>query len=329
MNSKLRAAITGTGCYLPERVLTNADLEKLVQTSDEWIIERTGIRERRMAAADETTATMSAIAARRACEDAGLSPNDLDLIIVATVTPDYVFPATACLVQEAIGARRAAGFDLEAACSGFLFGAQVAAGMIMGGLHKHVLVIGAETLTRIVDYTDRGTCILFGDGAGAAVFSASTSGAGVLYSRLASDGSLADLLKIQAGGCRTPASAETVAARQHYMEIEGRKVFKFATAAFVELVEDAMAKCELSKNDVALVVPHQVNERIIDAAMKRLDLPPEKVFMNIDRYGNTSAASVPIALDEARRQGRLKPGDIAILLAFGAGVTWASAVVRM
>jgi 3-oxoacyl-[acyl-carrier-protein] synthase-3 len=329
MTSKLRAAIKGTGACLPEKVLTNAELERLVDTSHEWIMERTGIRERRIAAPHETTASLAITAGRRACDDAGLDPAELDLIIVATVTPDYPFPATACLVQHALGAKRAAGFDLEAACSGFVYGAAVAAGMITSGASRNILLIGAETLSRIVDYTDRGTCILFGDGAGAAVFGASESGAGLLYSRLACDGGMAEMLRVPAGGSKQPASAETVAGRLHYMQIEGRKVFKFATGAFVELVREAMQTCGLTRDDVALIVPHQVNERIIDAAVDRLELPREKVFVNIDRYGNTSAASVPIALDEARRQGRLKSGDIAILLAFGAGLTWASAVVRM
>ena len=329
MQTKLRAAIAGTGSYLPKQVLTNADLERLVATNNEWIVERTGIRERRVAAPEETTGSMAIEAGRLACRDAGLDPAELDLVIVATVTPDYVFPATACLVQAALGAKRAGAFDLEAACSGFVYATQVAAGMIAAGIHRHVLVIGAETLTRIVDYTDRGTCILFGDGAGAAVFSRSTGEAGVLFTRVASDGGMADVLQIPAGGSKRPPSAETVAARQHFMVAEGRKVFKFATTAFVELVEEALAACELTPDDVALIVPHQVNERIIDAAMKKLHLPPGKIYVNIDRYGNTSAASVPIALDEARREGKLKPGDIALLLAFGAGLTWASAVVRM
>lgn len=329
MKAKFRAAIVGTGSYLPQQVLTNADLERMVATSNDWIIERTGIRERRIAAPDETTASMSIAAARLACQDARLDPAELDLIVVATVTPDYVFPATACLVQQALSAKRAGGFDLEAACSGFLYAAQVATGLIASGIHRHVLVIGAETLSRIVDYTDRGTCILFGDGAGAAVFSRATGEAGVLYTRVACDGGMADVLQIPAGGSRRPATAETVAARQHYMLIEGRKVFKFATAAFVELVQEALAACELTPQDLALIVPHQVNERIIDAAVKKLELPADKIYVNIDRYGNTSAASVPIALDEARRLGRLKSGDLVLLLAFGAGLTWASAVVRM
>lgn len=329
MTTQIRAAIAGTGSYLPQRVLTNADLEKLVATSNDWIVERTGIRERRIAEPHETTATMAGAAARRALENANVDPGDLDLIIVCTVTPDHVFPATACLLQDALGAKRAGAFDLEAACSGFLYGLHVARGMVVSGMHRNVLVVGAETLSRFIDYSDRGSCILFGDGAGAAVFSRSTNGSGVLFSKVASDGGQADILQIPAGGSKLPPSAQTVAAKQHFMQIEGRRVFKFATNAFVDLCHEALQACELQPADIALIVPHQVNERIIDAAMKRLDFPAEKIFINIDKYGNTAAASVPIALDEARRQGRLQAGDLAILLAFGAGLGWGSAVVKM
>jgi 3-oxoacyl-[acyl-carrier-protein] synthase III len=329
MNPTPRAAIIGTGSYLPAGKLTNADLERLVETSNDWIVERTGIRERRIAAADETTSSMAVIAARRACDDAAIDPADLDMIIAATVTPDYVFPATACLMQEALGARRAGGFDLEAACSGFIYGGSVAAALVASGMHRHVLVVGAETLSRIVDYQDRGTCILFGDGAGAAVFARATDGRGVRHIRLGCDGGQAAMLQVPAGGSKHPPSAETVAARQHYMQIEGRRVFKFATQTFIELVQEAMRACELTADDVGLIVPHQVNERIIDAAIGKLGLSREKFFVNIDRYGNTSAASVPIALDEARREGRLKAGDTVVMVAFGAGLTWGSMVVRM
>jgi 3-oxoacyl-[acyl-carrier-protein] synthase-3 len=328
-STKLHAAIAGTGCYLPERVLNNAELEKLVDTSNEWIVERTGIHERRIAAPHETTSSMAIEAARRACQAASFDPLDLDMIIVATVTPDYPFPATGCLVQHALGATNAAAFDVQSACSGFLYATNLANALIASGQQRHVLVIGAETLSRIVDYTDRSTCILFGDGAGAAIFSPSRSGVGILHSQIGADGSQAEVLKIPAGGSKAPASAATVAARQHFMQIEGRRVFKFATTVFIELVQQAMEACSLTRDDVKLVVPHQVNERIIEAAMRKLDLPPEKFFINIDRYGNTSAASVPIALDEARRQGRLQSGDIAIMLAFGAGLSWSSAVVKM
>ena len=328
-NPVLRAAIAGTGSYLPARVLSNSDLERLVDTSNEWIVERTGILERRVAAENETTSSMAIEAGRRACRDSGIDPAELDLIIVATASPDYVLPATACLVQEALGAKRAGAFDLQAACSGFLYAASLASGMIASSQHRNVLVIGAETLTRMIDYQDRSTCILFGDGAGAAVFRPNVEGAGLLYSKLGADGGQAMMIQVPAGGTKQPATAETISQRRHYIQIEGRKVFRFATTVFTELVEDAMQACRLTKDEVALIVPHQVNERIIEAAMKKLDLPPEKIFVNIQKYGNTSAASVPIALDEARREGRLKRGDVAILLAFGAGLTWGSAVVRL
>ncbi len=329
MPSNLRAAIAGTGSYLPQRILSNADLEKLVDTSNEWIVERTGILQRRVAAENESTSTMAIEAARRACRDAALDPADLDLILVATCTPDYLLPATACLVQDALGAKKAGALDIEAACSGFMYGINLANAAIVSGQHRHVLVIGAETLTRLIDYKDRSTCILFGDGAGAAVLRANVEGAGILHSKLGSDGSQAQMLRVPAGGSKLPSSAETIAQRLHYIQIEGRKVFRFATTVFVELVEESMRACRLTKDDVALIVPHQVNERIIEAARGKLDLPAEKFFVNIQKYGNTSSASVPIALDEARSSGRVKRGDIVIMLAFGAGLTWGSAVVRL
>ena len=313
-----RAAIHGTGSYLPKRVLDNPELEQMVCTNNQWIVERTGIRERRIAAEDETTASMAVLAGTMACADAGIDPADLDLIILATITPDQPVPATACHVQHALKAKHAAAFDLNAACSGFLYASTVATGMIGAGLYDRVLVIGSETMSRVTDYTDRNTCVLFGDGAGAAVFAPRRDGTGVLYSKICADGEHAELLQIPAGGSKRPASAETVAERQHYLRVAGKQVFKFATNIFVRLVEETLAACELTFDDIALVIPHQVNERIIDAAMSRLGMPTEKCFVNIARYGNTSSASVPIGLDEARRQGRLNPGDIAILLAFGA-----------
>ena len=329
LSLQLRAAINGTGSYLPERVLDNAELERMVETNHQWIMARTGIRERRIAAPHETTASMATEAARRACADAGVDPSELDLIIVATVTPDQVFPATSCLVQQNIGAKRAAAFDLGAACSGFLYASTVATGMISSGMYQRILVIGSETLSRFTDYTDRNTCVLFGDGAGAAIFGPRRDGTGILYTKTYADGAHAQLLCIPAGGSKRPPSLATVAARQHFMRVEGRAVFKFATNIFVDLIEESMAACALTLDDVKLVIPHQVNVRIIDAAMRRLGLPDDKCFVNIDRYGNTSAASVPIALDEARRQGRLGPGDTVILLAFGSGLTWGATVVKM
>ena len=323
------AAILGTGRCLPERVLTNQELERMVDTSDDWIVGRTGIRERRIVSDGQTTSGLAVHAARQACEDAGIDPADLELILVATITPDMFFPSTACLVQEQLGARSAGAFDLLAACSGFVYALSTAACYIQAGWYRRVLVIGAETLSKVVDYQDRSTCILFGDGAGAVVLGDDYTGRGVLFSRLAADGRGAGLMSIPAGGSRMPASEATVNDRLHYMTIRGREVFKFAVNSMVALVQEALQRCRLAPEDVALVIPHQVNERIIEAAMKKLDLPREKYYVNIDRYGNTSAASIPIALDEARREGRLLAGDHVIMVAFGGGLTWASSVVRM
>ena len=313
---------------MPERILTNAELESLVDTSDDWIVERTGIRERRIAAPHETTASMATIAGRMACEEAGVSPADLDLIIVATITPDYITPAAACLVQGELGASRAGAFDLEAACTGFIYGLSMAAGMIASQMARYILVIGADTLSRVVDYTDRGTCILFGDGAGAALLGPSESDAGVIYSQLRSHGEQAEMIKIPAGGSVQPSSPESVEARLHYLQIAGRQVFKFATNAFIELIHDCLQECGLTHSEVALIVPHQVNERIIDAAMKRIEFPREKCFINIDRYGNTSGAAYPSLC--TRHANRATPvGRHGHLLGFGAGLTWGASVVKM
>jgi 3-oxoacyl-[acyl-carrier-protein] synthase-3 len=311
-------------------VLTNGELESLVETSNDWIVERTGIRERRVVSDGEATSTLAIPAARAACENAQVDPASLDLIIVATVTPDTVFPSCACLVQEALGARNAGAFDLSAACSGFVYALATGASYVQSGGAARVLVVGAETLSKFVDYRDRSTCILFGDGAGAVLLEPATeSDRGVLFSRLRADGRGASLMAIPAGGSRLPATCDTVQNRLHYMKIQGREVFKFAVTTMKELIEEAMARCELSVDQVALVIPHQVNERIIDAASKKLDLPRDRYFVNIDRYGNTSAASIPIALDEARRKGQVKTGDHVIMVAFGAGLTWGSCVVRL
>lgn len=329
LSLQLRAAIYGTGSYVPERVLDNAELERMVDTNDQWIMERTGIRERRIAAPDETTASMGITAGRAACADAGIDPAELDLIIMATVTPDQFVPASSCLVQHALGANRAAAFDIGAACSGFMYASTVATGMITSGMYQRVLVIGSETLSRFTDYTDRNTCILFGDGAGAAVFGPRRDGAGILYSKIYADGEHAELLTIPGGGSKRPPSLASLAGREHFLRVAGRPVFKFATNIFVQLIEECLVACNLTEDDVALVIPHQVNARIIDAAMRRLGLPDEKCFTNVDRYGNTSSASVPIALDEARRQGKIKAGDTVILLAFGSGLTWGATVLKM
>jgi 3-oxoacyl-[acyl-carrier-protein] synthase-3 len=323
-----RAIIAGTGHYLPERRLTNDDLAKLVDTNDEWITQRTGIKERRIAAVEESTATMATVAGRRAIEAAGLAPKDIDLILVGTITPEMQFPATACFVAHALGLDATPAFDISAACSGFIYTFETAANFIATGRYRNVLVIGAETLSRITNYKDRSSCILFGDGAGAVVLTQSRDEKrGLIYSSLHSDGSGWEALCCQPGS-RTPLDAEAITAGLQYMQIKGREVYKFAVQRFEELIQDAMRKCELTKDDIKLIIPHQVNQRIIDSAMERLGLPSEKAFVNIQKYGNTSAASIPIALDEAWRAGLIKQNDILIFVAFGAGLTWANAVVR-
>jgi 3-oxoacyl-[acyl-carrier-protein] synthase-3 len=326
---QVRAGIAGTGSYVPSAVLTNDDLAARLDTTDEWIVERTGIRERRIASDNECTSTMAIEAARRACEDAAIDPADLDLVIVATLTPDYLLPATACLVQSEIGAKRAGAFDLEAACSGFVFASNVANSMIMTGMCENILVIGAETLSRFVNYEDRSTCILFGDGAGAAVYTARRDGTGIQYSSMYADGSQAELLYIPCGGSKFPPRHEALDQGLQWVRVAGRQIAKFATTVMIELIEETLSACELTLDDVALVIPHQVNERIIDAALRRLEFPRDKCVINIDRYGNTSAASVPIALDEARRNGRIKPGETGLMVGFGAGLTWGATVVKM
>lgn len=327
--SNYGAIIAGTGSYLPERRLTNADLAKMVDTSDEWITQRTGIKERRIAAEGESTATMGTAAARRALEAAKLGPQDVDLILCATITPEMQFPSTACFVGAGLGLNTTPAFDISAACSGFVYALETANNFVRSGRYRNVLVIGAETLSRITDYTDRQSCILFGDGAGAVVLQRSSDAShGVIYSSLHADGSGWEVLHC-ATGSRNPVNADLIATRRHYMQIKGREVYKFAVQRFAELIEDALRQCELSTKDVKLIVPHQVNQRIIDSAMERLGLGPEQAFVNIDKYGNTSAASIPIAFDEAWRAGRVSAGDIVLFVAFGAGYTWANAVVRV
>ncbi len=330
MNQPLGIALRGTGSCLPVRVVPNAEFEKTLDTSDEWIQSRTGIRERRIAGPGETTGTMGLAAARQALEAAQLTARDIDLIICATVTPEMMFPSTACFIQAGLGCRAIGSFDLLAACSGFVYALAAGSQFIRTGAYRNVLVLGAETLSRIVDYTDRGSCILFGDGAGAAVLSATPEPErGLRFFRLYADGHNHELLHLPGGGSRHPTSAQTVAQRMHYMKINGREVYKFAVTRMQELIQEAMTECGLSVDDVKLVVPHQVNQRIIDSAIRHLNFPPEKVMGNLDRYGNTSAASVPIALDEAVRTGRLVKGDTALLVAFGGGFTWASAVITL
>jgi 3-oxoacyl-[acyl-carrier-protein] synthase-3 len=327
--SNYSAIIAGTGSSLPEKRLTNDDLSKMVDTNDEWIVQRTGIRQRRIAGEGETTAVLATAAARKAIDAAGLTPADVNLIICATITPEMVFPSTGCFVAAALGLNHTPAFDLSAACSGYLYALATGTSFVKSGQYENVLVIGAETLSRITDYQDRGSCILFGDGAGAILLRRSSDlKRGVIYSALYADGTGAELMKCGPGS-RLPISHELVDKRQNFMQLRGREVYKFAVNKFEELIQQSMRACELTPQTLKLIVPHQVNLRIIDSAMERLGLPPEKVFVNIDRYGNTSAASIPIALDEAVRQGRLVAGDAAIFVAFGGGLTWATAVARM
>jgi 3-oxoacyl-[acyl-carrier-protein] synthase-3 len=321
------SAITGWGMYVPERVLTNADFERMVDTTDEWITSRTGIKARHIAGPGESASTLSIAAARQALERAGLEPTDLSLIIIATVSMDYPFPSTASLVQHALGAQCGA-FDMQAACSGFLYSLSMAHQFIVTGAAKHVLVVGVEVLSRVVDYTDRQTCVLFGDGAGAVVLSASEEPGGLLGFTLGSDGASPERLWIPAGGSVEPATEESLREHRHYVKMQGSEVFKFATRIMGTAMEEALANAGMTAADMDLFIPHQANLRIIEAASKRLNLPPEKVFVNIEQYGNTSAAAIPIALCEAIDQGRIFPGAHLGMVAFGAGLTWAAAVVK-
>ncbi len=320
--------IIGWGMYAPPRVITNDDLAQIVETSDEWIRTRTGIRERHIVdKPSETTATLAARAARAALDKAGLPPSALDMIIVATSSPEHLFPATACIVQDAIGATNAGAFDLSAACSGFVYGLAMAHGLIVSGQADTVMVIGAETLSRLVDWSDRNTCVLFGDGAGAVILQASEQPGGLLASVLGADGSGAYLLSLPAGGSRLPASIETVRNGDHYIKMDGKAVFRFATRVMADATRQVVEKAGLTLDDVELIIPHQANIRIIESSVVRqLKFPKEKVFINLDRYGNTSTASIPIALVEAVEAGRIHPGDHIVLVGFGAGLTWAAAL---
>lgn len=324
----LQAAILGTGSAVPDKILSNADLEKLVDTTDEWIISRTGIAERRIASPGEYTSTFATKAAQRALEMAGLSADEIDLIVVATVTPDFPFPATACLVQNNLKASSAAAFDISAACSGFLYSLLLVDKMIVTGAIRYALVIGAEVLSRVVDWTDRNTCCLFGDGSGAVLLGASESGCGILSTHIHSDGSYWQLLHQPGIGNRNPASRKSFDERLFYINMQGNEVFKLAVRAMEEAAHEALEANDLSIDDVDIFIPHQANRRIIDAIGKRLGIPCEKVFVNLQKYGNTSAASIPIALDEANRTGTIHPGNILLLDAFGGGLTWASSIIR-
>lgn len=323
----MKARITGTGSYAPAKVLGNADLEKLVATSDEWITERTGIRERRVAGAGEACSDLALKAAQRALEAANISATDLDMILLATCTGDYPLPATACLIQHQLGASRAAACDLSAACCGFVYALSMADAYIRTGM-RHVLVVGSEVMSAITDWTDRNTCVLFGDGAGAAVVSASEGECGILSTHLRSDGALWELIAVPGGGSRMPTSEKVVAERLNCIKMRGNETFKVAVRTLEEIARETLAANSLQIEDIDLYVPHQANVRILKAVTDRLGFPLEKVMLNLDRYGNTSAASIPIALDEAVRQGRIKEGSLVMLGAFGAGLTWASALIK-
>ncbi len=324
----INAGIAGIGASVPDRVLTNHDLEKMVETSDEWIQSRTGIRERRVASGDEATSDLALRAAREAMAEAGIEGSDIDLIIVATVTPDHLFPSTACILQRELGAVKAAAFDIEAACSGFIYALSVGSQFIETGTYETVLVVGAETLSKITDFTDRTTCILFGDGAGAAVLKPVGEGEGILATHLGADGTGGDLLIQPAGGSRIPATLKSVEERQHFTRMNGREVFKFAVRIMEEAALAVLDQADLSKEDVDFFVPHQANLRILEAAAKRIDLQDGQYIVNLDRYGNMSSASVPVALYEAVRGGQIQSGDTVLLVAFGGGLTWASSVLR-
>jgi 3-oxoacyl-[acyl-carrier-protein] synthase-3 len=313
--------------YVPEKVLTNEDLEHIVDTSDEWITSRTGIKQRHVAAPDESASTLALAAARQALERAGIEGKDLGLVLVATVCGDYPFPSTACIVQNALGAQGGA-FDLQAACSGFLYGVATAHQFIANGAVKHALIVGVEVLSRVVDYTDRATCVLFGDGAGAVVLSASDTPGGLLGFTLGSDGARPEQLWIPTGGSVEPTTEQVLRDRRNFVQMQGSEVFKFATRIMGTAMEEALGNAGMTASDMDLFIPHQANLRIIEAASKRLNLPSEKVFVNIQNYGNTSAAAIPIALCEAIDQGRVYPGAHLGMVAFGAGLTWAAAVVK-
>jgi 3-oxoacyl-[acyl-carrier-protein] synthase-3 len=315
------AHLTGWGRYAPAGVLTNADLARMVDTSDEWIVSRTGIRERRVAAAHETTASMAAVAAKRAIAVAGIDPDAIDLILLATLTPDYWMPATAALVKEAIGNTRAVAMDISAACSGFVYGYSTAQAYITSGMARHVLVIGSELLTRFLDYTDRNTCILFGDGAGAVVLSASDQPGGGLGIELTTEPQGAYMIWLPSGGSKSPPSAGTIARGEHYIRMEGRETYRFATRTLATTALAAIEHAGLQPGDISLIIPHQANVRIIEAVAKGLEMSMDRMFVNVDRYGNTSAASIPIALAEAANTGRIRVGDRIVIVAFGAGFT--------
>jgi 3-oxoacyl-[acyl-carrier-protein] synthase-3 len=323
-----RVKIIGTGSYVPEKILTNVDLEKMVDTSDEWIITRTGIKERRIASSEEATSDMVIKASKEALKNAGINAQDIDLIIVATVTPDNLFPSTACWVQKALGIKKIPALDISAACPGFLYALILAESLILNGTNKRVLVAGAEMLSKITNWEDRSTCVLFGDGAGAAILEESKDDSGILSSYWAAEGTLGDLLIQPAGGSRMPATYETVEKKLHTVHMKGNEVFKHAVKKMGEAALKALSKAGLTGEDIDIFIPHQANIRIIEATCERLKIPIEKVYINIHKYGNVSAATIPIALDELNREGKLKKGNIVLMDSFGAGFTWAAVVIK-
>ncbi len=324
----IHARITGTGSYAPKKVITNHDLERLVDTSDEWIIERTGIRERRIAEKGQTTSDLAYEASRKALKAAGLGAEELDLILVATMTPDTILPSMGCILQEKLGAKKAAAFDIYAACSGFIYGLSIASAFIKADAYKNILLVGAEILSRFTDWEDRATCILFGDGAGAAVIQRHVGKRGILSTHLHSDGLMGNLIQVPGGGSQHPASHETIRRRMHFIKMKGNETFKAAVRALEGVVQEALEHNKVKADEIDFLVPHQANLRIIQAMAQRLNMPMEKVVLNLPRYGNTSAASIPMALDEAVRDGRIKENHLLLLEAFGGGLTWASALIR-
>jgi len=329
MDKKFGVEIIGVGSYLPEKILTNADLEKMVDTSDEWITTRTGIKERRIADKDSATSDLAVNAAKKAIENAGIKPEDIDLIIVATITPDLQFPSTACFVQKKLGIKKGACFDISAACSGFIYGLGCAKSMLESGYFSMCLLIGAETLSRVTNWKDRSTCVLFGDGAGAMILKRTDKENNILSIYLDSDGTYTDILMIPAGGSKLPATVETVQKDMHFIQMNGKEVFKFAVTKMVEAIYKALEMCNKKIEEISLIIPHQANMRIIDAMKERLNVPPEKIFVNLQKYGNMSSATTIVALDEAINQQIVKKGDLVELVAFGGGLTWASTVIRL
>ncbi len=323
-----RSRIVSTGAYVPETIMSNSDLEKIVDTSDEWITERTGIKERRIASREQAASDLAYEASKIAIERAGILPEDIDLIIVATISGDMPFPSTACFLQEKLGATSAAGFDVNATCSGFLYALHIADGFIKSALHKRILVVGSEVLSRVTDWEDRTTCVLFGDGAGAAIIEPSKDERGIISTHINSDGRLWELINLPGGGSKNPASTETISKRLHYIKMKGNETFKVAVRTLEDLVVKTLEENNLDSSHLALLIPHQANMRIIQATADRLKLPLEKVVINLQQYGNTSAASIPIALHEAVISGRIKEGDYILLEAFGGGLTWASALIK-